>query len=51
VLWTGYGAAIAFVGNRFFPDGLWARVALAIALVLLISAVLHQIAKRRRRSP
>lgn len=49
-LWTGYGAAIAFLGDRLFPDNLWASLVLAVILVLIVSAAVHRVARRRRTS-
>jgi membrane protein DedA with SNARE-associated domain len=41
VLWTGYGVSLAFLGRAAFPDNPWASTLLAVALVLVLSGLLH----------
>lgn len=40
-VWTGYGVALAFLGQVAFPGNVWASTAVAVGLVLGLSGLLH----------
>jgi membrane-associated protein len=48
VLWTSYGAGIAYAGNALFPNTLWASLAIAVIVALGVGAVAHRVTTRGR---
>ncbi|GAA2522361.1 DedA family protein [Pilimelia columellifera] len=51
VLWTGYGAAVGFLGHAVLPGNVWAAVALAVALAVTVGVALSLRRSRPRRRP
>lgn len=49
-LWTVYGVGLAYLGRTAFPGNMWASTALAVALVFVLSGLLHLWNVRRRRN-
>lgn len=50
VLWTGYGAAIGFIGRAVFPGNVWASTALPVGIALVVGVIAHVVSLRRRNS-